>query len=197
MLRLPVLSSCSSTEVTCRRSSFDLATSISSSPASDPLRAETSHLGRLLSPFGPPRSAPLLRRRSSRPDRPCPRRGSRSLSLTSCAHPSRRDLCIWLRYRAVRTTQHPLLFRSDRGDGSLSQRIHHRTFRRSANRVPRHERRIAVGTVVASGPPHRSQRARQRTGLLSWVWASKRRLGQGCRMRGCGSHRASRSSMRF
>ena len=38
---------------------------------------------------------------------------------------------------------------------------------------------IAVGTAVAGGPPHRSQRARQRTGLLPWVLASKRAWGQG------------------
>jgi hypothetical protein len=56
---------------------------------------------------------------------------------------------------------------------------------------------IAVGTAVANGPPHRSQRARQRTGLLPRVRASKRWLGQGCRIRGSGSHRASRPSMRF
>jgi hypothetical protein len=43
-LRPPVLSSCSSMEATCRRSSFDLATSISSSAASDPLRAELAHV---------------------------------------------------------------------------------------------------------------------------------------------------------
>ncbi|MCA1681174.1 MAG: GNAT family N-acetyltransferase, partial [Actinobacteria bacterium] len=29
----------------------------------------------------------------------------------------------------------------------------------------------------------------QRTGLLPWVLASNRALGQGCRIRGCGSHR--------
>jgi len=38
---------------------------------------------------------------------------------------------------------------------------------------------IAVGTAVAGGPPHGSQRARQRTGLLPWVLASKRASGQG------------------
>ncbi len=38
---------------------------------------------------------------------------------------------------------------------------------------------IAVGTAVAGGPPRRSQRARQRTGLLPWVLASKRTFGQG------------------
>ena len=38
---------------------------------------------------------------------------------------------------------------------------------------------IAVGTTVTSGPPHRSQRARQRTGLFLWVLASKRTFGQG------------------
>ena len=30
---------------------------------------------------------------------------------------------------------------------------------------------IAVGTAVAGGPPRRSRRARQRTGLLPWVLA--------------------------
>lgn len=30
---------------------------------------------------------------------------------------------------------------------------------------------LAVGTAVAGGPPHRSRRARQRTGLLPWVLA--------------------------
>jgi len=38
---------------------------------------------------------------------------------------------------------------------------------------------IAVGTAIASGPPRRSQRARQRTGLLPWVLASKRAVGHG------------------
>ena len=38
---------------------------------------------------------------------------------------------------------------------------------------------IAVGTPVARRPPHRSQRARQRTGLLPRVLASKRTAGQG------------------
>ena len=66
-----------------------------------------------------------------------------------------------------------------------------------SGRPERRSTAIAVGTAVAGGPPHRSQRARQRTGLLPWVRASKRRLGQGCRIRGSGSHRASRSSMRF
>ena len=40
-------------------------------------------------------------------------------------------------------------------------------------------RAIAVGTPVARRPPHRSQRARQRTGLLPRVLASKRTAGQG------------------
>ena len=42
--------------------------------------------------------------------------------------------------------------------------------------------RIAVGTAVAGGPPHRSQRARQRTGLLPWVWrrSARRARGAGC-----------------
>ena len=38
---------------------------------------------------------------------------------------------------------------------------------------------IAVGTAVVSGPPHGSQRARQRTGLLPRVLASKLWFGQG------------------
>src|SRR3954470_13537684 len=52
---------------------------------------------------------------------------------------------------------------------------------------------MAVGTAVAGGPPRRSRRARQRTGLLPWVLASKRALGKGC-MRWTGG--SQRSAMR-
>ena len=56
--------------------------------------------------------------------------------------------------------------------------------------------KIAVGTAVAGGPPHRSQRALQRTGLLPWVRPSNRASGQGCMMRAGGSHRMERRFMR-
>ena len=61
-----------------------------------------------------------------------------------------------------------------------------------------HADMIAVGTALASGPPHHNPSVRDyRTGLLPWILASNRASGKGCRTRAGGSHFVMRRSIRF
>jgi hypothetical protein len=58
------------------------------------------------------------------------------------------------------------------------------------------DKEVAVGTAVVAAPRTDPGVRYYRTGLLPWVLASKRALGQGCRTRTVGSHRVSRRCIR-